>query len=141
LPWVMLGLRAAPKEEAKILAAEAGLGVQLLLPGQPLAEERYVEKHSVIDSTVRLFADVVAGRPGREYVYIKLGQCKCPLADTYGGPYKVIERGEKAVLLQMGERQEWGAPGRLKLHTGAALVNPAQPPKRGCPPKAPVDRS
>ena len=34
LPWVLLGLRAAPKEEAGVSAAEATYGHSLVLPSQ-----------------------------------------------------------------------------------------------------------
>ena len=36
LPWVALGIRAAPKDESGISAAEATLGQQLVVPGQLL---------------------------------------------------------------------------------------------------------
>ena len=35
LLWVLLGIRAAPKDEAGISAAEAALGLPLALPSQP----------------------------------------------------------------------------------------------------------
>ncbi len=34
LPWVLLGLRAAPKEDSAVSSAEVVLGSQLVLPGQ-----------------------------------------------------------------------------------------------------------
>jgi hypothetical protein len=34
LPWVMLGLRAAPKEQARVSSAEVVYGIPLTLPGQ-----------------------------------------------------------------------------------------------------------
>ena len=34
LPWVLLGIRVAPKEDSGVSAAEAGFGGQLALPGQ-----------------------------------------------------------------------------------------------------------
>ena len=34
LPWVHLGLRAVPKDESGVSAAEAALGQQLKVPGQ-----------------------------------------------------------------------------------------------------------
>ena len=39
LPWVFLGLHAAPKDESGLLAAEAALGQPLVIPGQPTALE------------------------------------------------------------------------------------------------------
>jgi hypothetical protein len=37
LPWVLLGLRAAPKEDSAISAAELVFGTKLALPGELLA--------------------------------------------------------------------------------------------------------
>jgi hypothetical protein len=37
LPWVLLGIRAAPKDDCGVSAAEAVFGQALLLPGQLLA--------------------------------------------------------------------------------------------------------
>ncbi len=49
LPWVLLGLRSAPKEKPNISSAEMVYGTALTLPGEfldtPEAEvERWVEK-------------------------------------------------------------------------------------------------
>ena len=56
LPWVLLGLRAAPKEEAGVSAAEATYGHSLVLPSQlqppPRAPQAPPEKVD-IPSTVR----------------------------------------------------------------------------------------
>jgi hypothetical protein len=35
LPWVLLGLRVAPKEDSAVSSAEMVLGDPLVLPGQP----------------------------------------------------------------------------------------------------------
>ena len=44
LPWVLLGMRAAPREETGISAAEAALQQQLVVPGQlPLSGEPPVD--------------------------------------------------------------------------------------------------
>ena len=39
LPWVILGLCAAPKDESGVSALEASLGQSLVIPGQPKAPE------------------------------------------------------------------------------------------------------
>jgi len=140
LPWVLLGLRTAPKEEAGISSAEAALGSPLQLPGQPLPLDRpdVPRADKVIPATTRSYADVVAGReeiPLSEFVYIREGQPRGPLAPTYSGPYKVLGQRGKAVQLQLGERADWVALDRVKRHTGEAPVDPAQPPTRGRPRK------
>jgi len=41
----------------------------------------------------------------------------------------------RSTVLQVGDKQEWVAPERLKAHAGAAEVQPAEPRRRGRPPK------
>ena len=44
LPWVLLGMRAAPREETGVSAAEVALQQQLVVPGQlPPPSERPVD--------------------------------------------------------------------------------------------------
>jgi len=140
LPWVLLGLRAAPKEEAGVSSAEATLGIPLQLPGQPLPIQHVREQHAerpVIPSTIRSYAEVTAGRdPGvaaGDLVYVREGQSRGPLAPSYAGPYVALERKGKSVKLQLGTKEEWVAVERLKRHAGAAPVDPALPPARGRP--------
>jgi len=132
LPWVLLGLRAAPKEEATISSAEAALGVQLSLPCQLPLRASLPQDPPPILSTVRSYADVVAGRSDRldsaQFAYVRSGQPPSPLAPSYVGPFKILQRQGKAVLLQMGAKQDWVAVERLKPHVGAAPVETAQPP-------------
>ena len=68
LPWVLLGLRAAPKEEREISAAEATLGQQLVVPGQahvPPVEDLPAAHvlPAVILATRRSYAEVTASPP------------------------------------------------------------------------------
>jgi len=139
LPWVLLGLRAAPKEEANVSTAEATLGAQLLLPCQPPLRALDPVPAPTIPSTVRTYADVARGRSARlevaQFVYVRTGQSSSPLAPTYAGPYRVLEVRDKTVLLQLGERQDWISVDRIKTHVGEAPVIPAQPPPRGRPRK------
>jgi len=71
-----------------------------------------------------------------EFVYVRDGQACGPLAPSYSGPYRVLERKDKVVRLQLGDREEWIALERTKAHTGVAPVVPAEPPTRGRPRKA-----
>ena len=56
---------------------------------------------------------------------------------TYSGPYKILQRGGKALQLQVGTRADWVSIDRVKPHVGADSVVPAQPPWRGRPPLQP----
>jgi len=78
LPWVLLGLRTAPKEEAGISSAEAALGTELQFPGQTLPLDRpYMQRAepSQILNTTRSYAYVVAGCVEEEktFVYVRDG--------------------------------------------------------------------
>ena len=47
------------------------------------------------------------------------GRAQGPMADKYSGPYKVLEKGNKAWKLQVGERVEVVSRDRLKPHLGS----------------------
>ena len=61
------------------------------------------------------------------------------MADKYSGPYKVLERENKAWKLQVGERVKVVSRDRLKPHLGSVAPRAAVPPTRGRPRKASVD--
>ena len=147
LPWVMLGIRAAPKEDSAVSAAEMVYGSPLTLPGQLLTAEDMpvgntqqrvetaVEKFA---AATRTYADAVQAVPGElaevELVYVRQDAVKPPLTPSYSGPFKVIERGPKFFRLKIGDREEVVSADRLKPHTGTTATQPAVPPHRGRPP-------
>jgi len=145
LPWVLLGLRAAPKDEANISSAEAALGTQLSLLCEPPLRAILPQEPAPIPSTVRSYADVVAGRSDllatAEFAYVRSAQPSSTLAPSYVGPYKILQQRGKAVLLQMGDKQDWVALEGLKLHVGTTPLDPAKPPLRGRPRKTDTEDS
>ena len=60
------------------------------------------------------------------------------MADKYSGPYQVLERGNKAWKLQVGERVEVVSRDRLKPHLGSVALRAAVSPTRGGPRTASV---
>ena len=77
LPYVLLGLRAAPKEEADISSAEVTFGAPLVLPLQmhPEEELRGTQSPEVqIPNTTRTYAEVLRGGSNAlqeaDYVYV-----------------------------------------------------------------------
>jgi len=142
LPWVLLGIRTAPKEESGVSAAEAALGSKLAVPGQlrmkpPSVPERSTLQHTVIPATSRTYAEAAKGTgldKDCAWVYVRKGGAKSPLADNYDGPFKVLEINDKTVRIQLGSRTELVSRDRVKPHTGSAPVTAAEPPKRGRPP-------
>jgi transposase InsO family protein len=106
VPWVMLGLRAAPKEDSGISAAEAVLGEKLVLPSQvkggeevsppppPSGPPRHTanmeEKQPEVNTRPLTYAEVVSN-PLRllqeaDFVYIRKGQLGGPFTPPYSGP-------------------------------------------------------
>ena len=66
-------------------------------------------------------------------VYVKRGGVAHALASSYVGPYRVLKRGEKTFILEIGGREEEVTIDRLKPHLGKAPLQPAVPPARGRP--------
>ena len=147
LPWVLLGIRAAPKEDSAVSAAELVYGTQLSLPGQLLhteevpadsTRERVETALQSFTGATRTYAEVVREVPkelsGVSHVYVRRGAVGPPLTQCYSGPYEVLERGPKFFKLQIGKLVEVVSADRLKPHTGLGPVSSADPPRRGRPP-------
>ena len=147
LPWVMLSIRAAPREDSAVSAAEMVFGSPLTLPGQILTDEDVpASTRERADSAVKQFAAasrsyavVASGIPGTlaeaEMVYVRRGAVSPPLTQGYSGPYGVLERRPKVFCFQVGDKEEVVSVDCLKLHTGSAPAHPAALPRRGRPPK------
>ena len=60
------------------------------------------------------------------------------MADKYSGPNKVLEQGNKAWKIQVGERVDVVSRDRLKPHLGSVAPKAAVPPKRGRPSTASI---
>ena len=140
LPWVMLGLRAAPKDESGVSAGEAALGLQLAVPGQFLPREDGTSpplSHGVIPATKRSYAEAVKGPSPREaatWVFVRRGGQGVPLADNYDGPYRMLGCDAKTARVQLGEREEVITRDRLKPYLGQEDPVTAEPRWRGRPP-------
>jgi transposase InsO family protein len=147
LPWVLLAMNVAPKEDSGRSAAEMVYGTSLTLPAQLAASEE-----QPVDDILRALrtTDPIPTRHGQnqppteppqqlqgaELVYVRKGGQLPPLAQPYSGPYKVLEQGPKYFRLDIGGKDTAVSVDRLKPHTGAAAATPAAPPRRGRPPAA-----
>ncbi len=155
LPWVMLGLRAAPKEDCGITSVEMVYGEALTLPGDfleastPPADgflqqlrERMTRFQPPPTRPVEAkpFSHQEATLHRADFVYIRRGAAASSLSPLYSGPYSVISRGEKTFHIDIGGRDEVISADRLKPHLGRAPVLPASPPKRGRPQASPSGR-
>ena len=137
LPWVLLGLRAAPKEDSGVSAGEAVYGAQLKIPGQLTGQDASQFKMA----QPILLRERNYNREGprslleeAEFVYVRRGAVGGPLTPSYSGPYKVLARHKKYLQLQIGHKTDWVSADRLKPHKGER-PEAAMPPRRGRPPK------
>jgi transposase InsO family protein len=148
IPWVMLGLRAAPKDESGVSSAKLVYGEELVLPGQAAADgggsgqlapappgEPPAEG---IPLRARSYAEAAKGPLDSlmraSYVYVRRGNVAGPTQPPYEGPFLVLERRRKTFLIQFGDRSEAVSIDRLKPHVGAPPEAVAAPPRRGRPP-------
>ena len=152
LPWVMLGLRTAPKDEMGASVAEMVYGAPLSVSGtffgpggEPEASEHLQRMRDV---AVRLVPAPDAWHGTRptvensrlddaEVVFVRRDASHSPLQTPYTGPYRVLQRHGKYFKIQCGEREESVSVDRLKP-AYAEPDRPIQPtilPRRGQPPK------
>jgi hypothetical protein len=147
LPWILLGLRAAPKEDSSVSSAELVFGAPLSLPRDfldsaepPVQRLLQLLSRNVDPVPIRPLSYAQAARKplvalwSAAYVYVCRGGHVPPLAPLYVCPYKVLSREEKYFTLQIGEKADTVSVDRLKPHLGEAPVHPASPPARGRPP-------
>ena len=147
LPWVLLVMRATPREESGVSAAEAALQQQLVVPGQlllPSERQASVEEPpappAVIPPTGRSYAQVATSLPldGADWVYVARGGAAKPFADKYSGPFKVLESINKVLKVLVCERVDIISRDHLKPHLGNLAPKATVPPKRGRPRTASV---
>ena len=144
LPWVLLGLRVAPKEDSNMSSAELVYGAPLVTPGQisgapepPPAVFQEDIRAAPIHISSRHVAPpqppevIPAALVDSSFVYVCRGGAKSPLSPAYSGPFAVISCFPKYFILDMGDRQESVSVDRLKPHLGSAIFTPAVAPRRG----------
>jgi hypothetical protein len=100
LPWVLLRLRAAPKEDSAISSAELVFGAALTLPGQFLAAMerspanyvKQLQSSTPLPTRLASYAEAAASVPEKlmkaEYVFVRRSGVVPPLAHLYQGRTK-----------------------------------------------------
>ena len=153
LPWVLLGLRTTPKDDLGASAAEMVYGAPLTVPGDLLAPTPQIHPGDHLQqlrNRVGALAPVPTASHGHSrvsvpaalattpFVFLRRDGHKNPLQTPYTGPYRVLDRGDKAFTIDYGGRPERVSIDRLKpAHTDPSEPVPlAQPPRRGRPPLA-----
>ena len=151
LPWVLLGLRAAPEETTSVSSAQLVLGQPLVLPGElkdvgetpaELFSKQLVSVDPLPTCQPRSYAAVASSNitiskqlQEASYVYVRRGGTISPLAPVYSDPYRVLHAGPEVFILEIGATQQTVSVDRLKPHTSQLPATPAAPAKRGRPKK------
>jgi hypothetical protein len=157
LPWVLLGLRTAPKEDLHSSSAELVYGSPLTVPGdffpdskprsapRELQQQRErVGKLCPVPTTAhgedKIQAHVPNSLKQAKFVFVRHDARRTPLQNPYDGPFEVIERTPKHFTLQLGDIRDKISIDRLKPAYLDQSQPPqvAQPPRRGRPPKQQV---
>ena len=111
LPWVILGLRVALKDESGESAKEAPLGRSLVFPGQPNAPEGSLPAALrappvVIPPTRWSYTEVVASPyplDSAEWVYVQRGASgDAPCRQVRGAPYLCCPTGQRSSSSRWG---------------------------------------
>jgi hypothetical protein len=146
LPWVLLGLRAAPREDSCISAAKLVNGCPLSLPGQFLsaAEPPPASFVSQLRSSLPCVSDRTGCSPPTasppqalhtaSFVYVRSPPLSPGLAPAYCGPYRVRVPGVKYFVVDIGGSPTAVTVDRLKPHLGKTPISLAPTPRRGRPP-------
>ncbi|GFO14024.1 Pol polyprotein [Plakobranchus ocellatus] len=156
VPWILLGLRTAPKEDIGSSAAELVYETPLTVPGEFIdPSAKCVPSGIARDScytniknllplpTVHhnLSAQSYVHKSLRnpKFVFIRHDGHRDPLQRPYDGPFQVVAPGDKTFRVMVGDREEIISVDRLKpTHADLTSQVPvAQPPRRGRPPLQP----
>ncbi len=146
---MMLGLRAAPREDSGISAAELVYGAPLALPGQflSIAEPPPAGFVQQLQSSLPCVADqsghgqtgTAPSNPALQkaaFVYVRSPPLAAGLTPAYRGPYRVRVPGLKYFVIEINGRPQAVSVDNIKPHLGSAPVTAAPGPCRGRPPTA-----
>ena len=129
LPWVLLGIRTQPKDDLRASSAELVYGTPLALPGEFVeagcnrTSDNFL---NVLRNKVSRTAPTPTSRHGHspsyisrdmptcEYVFIRRDCHRTPLQRPYDGPFKVLQRNNKAFTIDVGGKAELVSIDRLK---------------------------
>jgi hypothetical protein len=153
LPWVMLDIRTAWREDSEFSLAENMFGSQPVLPGQFLSAPKSLSPsflsdfqgllagraplptlHNTLPSApVSLPEDILLSR----FILVRQDAVQPPLSPLYTGPFLVLERSLHFFKLQVGDKVDTVSCHRLKACHTPDDTTVAVPPKRCRPLAAP----
>ena len=143
LPWVLLGLRSAPKEDHNVSSAELLCGVPIALPGE-LVDTAEPPATAFLENLhwpppVGLPTRTLSSAPpspgplqrlmAADFVFIHRGAPGQPLSLLYDSSYRVVAKSSKVFKLQFGSRMESVLVDRLKPCLSSEVIL-AVPPQR-----------
>jgi len=157
LPWVLLGIRTAPKEDLNSSSAELVYGTPLTVPGDFLVTSDESPEPATFLPQLRARVGKLAPVPTTQhgttravvpmtlrhsqFVFLRRDAHRTPLQRPYEGPFRVRRHGVKTFELDIGGRSETVSVDRLKpAHLDIDQpVTVAQPRRRGRPPAPATD--
>ena len=126
LPWTLLGLRTTPHSESGHSPAEMVYGDHLQVPADFFCPgdrhgdvrtlhksiQKFVPCHQTYKDNRRPFIppDLLTS----SHVFMRIDGHKTPLTAPYRGPFQVLQRNDKAFLLDLLSRNDWVSIDRLK---------------------------
>ncbi|XP_014299823.1 uncharacterized protein LOC106694119 [Microplitis demolitor] len=130
LPAVLLGLRAAWKDDIQTTPAELVYGEPIRLPGKLLSPANKTTPHNIVNTLIRHFNSLPpaeTSRYGKHSVFCFRNRSTCShglvrndqvgpsFTAPYEGPYRVIIRHDKYFIVDCRGRQIAISVDRLKL--------------------------
>ena len=152
LPWVLLGIRTAPKEDLGCSSAEMVYGAPLTVPGDFIPSHDIPDhlKLQCLQDRVRSLVPVPTSQHGAvhaalprnlqqaKFVFIRRDTHRTPLQRPYEGPFKVIQPGSKTFQVDIGGKIETISVDRLKpAHMDQNIQPRSQSQDLADDPKAP----
>ncbi|KAL5484408.1 hypothetical protein EMCRGX_G020901 [Ephydatia muelleri] len=153
LPWVLLGIRTAPKEDLGCSSTELVYGAPVTVPGEFFPAHTSQPNHNSelqrLREQVQALVPIPTSHHGitpisippdlqhSHYVFIRRDSHRTPLQRPYEGPFKVLQPGEKNFTIDIGGRKDTVLVDRLKLaHIDPEFQVPVAVAKhRGRPPR------
>ena len=130
LPWVLLGIRTAPKEDLGCSSAEMVYGAPLTVPGDFVSthdtHSDYNSQLQQLRNRVRTLVPIPTSQHGvapasiphtlqqAKFVFIRRDAHRTPLQRPYEGPFKVLQPGHKTFKIDIGGQTETISIDRLK---------------------------
>nr|CUU98826.1 hypothetical transcript [Hymenolepis microstoma] len=104
---ILLTLRSTVKEDLGCCPAELVLGTPLRLPGEMICESQYRASDS---KPTYIYKDLSTS----PFVFVRADAVKKPLQSSYDGPYKVLQRNFKYLILDGNGTKDSVSIDRLK---------------------------